>query len=204
MRFSWASVRKGSQPAPGGPHHHKEACMKRGSRLSAGGSPLLKPHPLGGSLHKGYLKMKGCAKSHSCCFYVISFSRWFSSPSNPGCRLICLAHLWSVLLSSSCTRKMSHSSASVYLLILHRKEPVRGKRLSPQCSALRDLLKPSPFLLSIPLMWHKSLQQRNGFSILRFALGTLVAFSCPVCCELRSSAAKEQQGNPGCYPWLSV
>lgn len=109
----------------------------------------------------------------------ISFSCWFSRLSNPSCRLISFAHLWYLLLSASCTRKKSRLSASVNLLILYRMEPFRGKRLSPQYEALGDLLKPSSFLLSIPLMWHKSLWWRNGSPIRRFASGVFTCIFVP-------------------------
>lgn len=109
----------------------------------------------------------------------ISFSCWFSRLSNPSCHLISFAHLWYLLLSASCTSKKSRLSASVNLLILYRMEPLRGKRLSPQYEALGDLLKPSSFLLSNPLMWHKSLWWRNGSPIRRFASGVFTCIFVP-------------------------
>lgn len=72
---------------------------------------------------------------------------FFFTLFSPSCRLIILAHLWSLLLSFSCSWKMSRLSASVNLLILYRTEPTRGKGLPPQCRALRNLLKPTFFCL---------------------------------------------------------
>lgn len=129
-----------------------------------------------GSLHKGCFEMKRPGGIQP---LGISFSCWFSRLSNPSCHLISFAHLWYLLLSASCTSKKSRLSASVNLLILYRMEPLRGKRLSPQYEALGDLLKPSSFLLSNPLMWHKSLWWRNGSPIRRFASGVFTCIFVP-------------------------
>lgn len=129
-----------------------------------------------GSLHKGCFEMKRPGGIQP---LGISFSCWFSRLSNPSCHLISFAHLWYLFLSASCTSKKSRLSASVNLLILYRMEPLRGKRLSPQYEALGDLLKPSSFLLSNPLMWHKSLWWRNGSPIRRFASGVFTCIFVP-------------------------
>lgn len=147
--------------APWGRHCHEEIDMKRSTSLVRSGHLSLNLILLVDLCIRDIWKWKSGRNpplADFCHLFVL-----VSRPSYPGCRLISLAHLWSLFLSSSCTRKMS---ASVNLLILYAKEPVRGKRLSPQYRALRDLLKPSSFLLSIPLMWHKSLQKRKAFSIL--------------------------------------
>lgn len=103
-------------------------------------------------LHKRCFQMKRPAEIQP---PGISFSCCFSRLSNPSCRLISFAHLWNLLLSASCTRQKSRLSASVNLLILYRMEPLRGKRMSPQNEALRDLFE-TRFFFSFFFAQHSS------------------------------------------------
>lgn len=88
-------------------------------------------------------------------------------------------------------KKMSRYSASVHLLILYRKEPVRGKRLSLE-SQFFSAQHPSNVKQIIPT--------EEWLLHPQVASETVFVLSCPVCYVLRSSTAEKQQGNPRLLP----
>lgn len=107
-----------------------------------------------------------------------------SSPPNPGCRIISLAHLRSFLLSSSCLRKMSRLSAAVNLLILNRKEPVRGERFSPLNGGLEGSFASQFFSAQHPSNVTQIPPTEEWLLHPQDASGTLVVFSAlyAMCC----------------------
>lgn len=189
--------------APLGRHYHKEIGMKRRtiSFFFCRWVTTAQPHPVDVSLHSGMFEKEKVGEIPLPTISVNLISSLFSRPPNSRCHLIRIAHLCSLFLSTSRTREMSRLCSSVHLPISYIMKPVRVERLSPQCRALRDLLKPSALLPSTPLNTNPS----NGgiaFQSSGLLQVPFVDFSCHVC-YLFCVVFKWQQGNRSSYPgWV--